>query len=371
MAQDPDSHKFNNDLLVNERDRELAARSYPRLFHVLDHPELREQFGCYDAHANAAKKRSRHSGLLAIVLGTLALLGASVASLFHNPEGSSTMLGMASALAGIASVMIGLWGVLYAKSKRHWLCQRLMTERLRQFHFQTFVSHLPEIVASLRFPGDAKAYVEARTGWFDAFKARYDGHLPAELTGILDGRRASDVWLHESTPVDSDTLQANLREVFAAYKALRIMHQLQYADHKLRPEGSLWSVSPRRLERFLSQAAFGCVLVLFALHVVLAVGLSVPTWPVAAVIHNPLVHVAAIWCAIIALAIRTVEEGLGIRDETERYRDYRSSVEAIRERFEQATDPAEKLRIMEDMERLSYEEMCSFLRNTHATRFVM
>jgi hypothetical protein len=46
-------------------------------------------------------------------------------------------------------------------------------------------------------------------------------------------------------------------------------------------------------------------------------------------------------------------------------------VEAIRERFDQAIDPAEKLRIMEDMERLSYEEMCSFLRNTHDTRFIM
>ena len=92
-----------------------------------------------------------------------------------------------------------------------------------------------------------------------------------------------------------------------------------------------------------------------------SVNLTVPSW----------VHVAAIWCAIFALAIRALEEGLGVWGETERYRDYRSSVEAIRKRFEEETSPAEKLRIMEEMERLSYEEMCSFLRHAHTTRFVM
>jgi hypothetical protein len=104
----------------------------------------------------------------------------------------------------------------------------------------------------------------------------------------------------------------------------------------------------------------------------IAVALAVPSFRAfGAFIHSPWVHVAAIWCAIFALAIRAMEEGLGVRDEAERYRDYRSSVEAIRERFERATRPEEKLRIMEEMERLAYEEMCSFLRNAHATRFVM
>ena len=64
-------------------------------------------------------------------------------------------------MAGIMSVVIGLWGVLYAKSKRQWLRQRLMTEWLRQFHFQTFVYHLPEIVASLGKSGDVEAYRSA------------------------------------------------------------------------------------------------------------------------------------------------------------------------------------------------------------------
>jgi protein-S-isoprenylcysteine O-methyltransferase Ste14 len=166
--------------------------------------------------------------------------------------------------------------------------------------------------------------------------------------------------------------QADLTEVFAAYKVLRINHQIQYANYKLRAEGNLWSGSPKKQGESLSQAAFVCVLALFAIHLLIAVALVVPMFETFhAFVHNPWVHVVAIWCAIFALAIRTVEEGFGVRDETERYRDYRSSVEAIRERFDQEIDPAEKLRIMAEMERLSYEEMCSFLRNAHATRFVM
>jgi len=372
MAQDLDSHTFNDDLLANSGDREFVASRYPGFVHILDHPELQQLLARYDVPANAAKHRSRRAGLLAIILGTFALLSASAESFSHQPDGSSTVLAMVSAIAGILSVVIGLWGVLYARSKRQWLCQRLMTERLRQFHFQTFVSRLPEIVASLGSPGAAKAYEEARGRWFDAFKARYEGHLPEELTGILDGSRASDVWLHEPMPLDPSVLQADLTDVFAAYKTLRIMHQLQYANYKLRAEGSLWSMSPKMQHGLLSQAAFVCILGLFSIHLGIAVALSAPALKAIDIfVHQPWVHVAAIWCAIGALAIRALEEGLGVRDETERYRDYRSSVEAICERFEQETDPVEKLRIMEDMERLSYEEMCSFLRNAYDTRFVM
>jgi hypothetical protein len=363
MVQDPDSHKFNNDLLANDGDRELAKRSYPGLIHVLDHYELQQLFTSYDAPANAAKAKSRFSGLLAIGLGTLALLGASAESLFHDPGLLSKILGMASAMAGIVSVAIGLWGVLYAKSKRQWLCQRLMTERLRQFHFQTFVRHLPEIVESLGTLGET--YRKKRDRWFDAFRMRYEGHLDAEFTGIVDGGSALDVWLHERTKPDLSVFQTDLTEVFAAYKTLRINHQLQYANYKLRAEGSLLSLSPKKQEEFLFLAAFVCVLLLFVIHLSIAIAFAI------AVIPSALVHVAAIWCAIFTLAIRAVDEGLGGRDEIERYCDYRASVEAISERFEKETDPVEKLQIMEDMERLSYEEMCSFLRNVHATRFVM
>lgn len=129
---------------------------------------------------------------------------------------------------------------------------------------------------------------------------------------------------------------------------------------------------PANIAGLLSQAAFVCVLCLFGIHLLIALALSLPAFAtLAALAHQPVVHVMAIWCAIMALVIRAAEEGLGVQAETAGYRDYRAAVEAIRKRFAEASEPAEKFRLMEEMERLSYEEMCSFLRHTQATRFVM
>ena len=129
--------------------------------------------------------------------------------------------------------------------------------------------------------------------WFNAFKARYEGHLDAELTGIVDGDRATDMGLHEPTPLDSTVFQADLlTEVLAAYKALRINHQLQYANYKLRAEGGLLSASPKKQVEILSQAAFICVLTLFAIHLSITGALSVSSFGAFdAFIHNPWVHV--------------------------------------------------------------------------------
>ncbi len=115
-----------------------------------------------------------------------------------------------------------------------------------------------------------------------------------------------------------------------------------------------------------------CVLGLFGIHLVIALALSFPALAsLASFAHKPVVHVTAIWFAIFALAIRAVEEGLGVREEAESYRDYRAALEAIAKRFTQASEPAEKFRLMEETERLSYEEMRRFLRHAQGTRFVM
>jgi len=46
----------------------------------------------------------------------------------------------------------------------------------------------------------------------------------------------------------------------------------------------------------------------------------------------------------------------------ERYQQYRSALRCIRDRFDNSATPAEKLQVMRDMERISFEEMRNFLR---------
>jgi hypothetical protein len=48
-------HRFNDDLLISDHDQDLAKTEYPEIYHVLDHPDLRDEFLRYDEVANKAK----------------------------------------------------------------------------------------------------------------------------------------------------------------------------------------------------------------------------------------------------------------------------------------------------------------------------
>src|SRR5262249_25496642 len=148
----------------------------------------------------------------AVVLAVLALFGASAEPLYRTAaEPWPRIAGGAAALFGLVSVIIGLWGVLYASRKEEWLRCRLMTERLRQFHFQSFVLRLPEIEASLRAgPEGALAYQRMRSEWFAEFLQAHEGRLDSRLGRIIDSEGEEDAWLHEpdrlGRPVDVEAL---------------------------------------------------------------------------------------------------------------------------------------------------------------------
>ena len=70
------------------------------------------------------------------------------------------------------------------------------------------------------------------------------------------------------------------------------------------------------------------------------------------------------------LAVRTLEEGLQPAREVERYTRYRSSLMSLLGRFDRATSPKDKLRIMHEVERTSYQEMRQFLKTNYEARYV-
>jgi hypothetical protein len=164
------SHRFNDDLLINRGDLDRAQMAFPHVAHVLDHPSLRDEFRRFDVPANAAKKRGRVAGLLAIGMGAVSLVIAAATPMYRGSP-HIWVFGLIAALLGVASIFIGFGGVLYARAKRRWLCNRVMTERLRQFHFQSFVCRWREIAASLNGTTAAKDYSDQRQNWFHTFLA--------------------------------------------------------------------------------------------------------------------------------------------------------------------------------------------------------
>jgi hypothetical protein len=371
MTSKVDNHKFNDDLLLTEKDRDYAIHHYSQIFHVLDHRQLQEFFLHYDNPANIAKRKSLLFGLSAIACGFAAL---AVAALELYPWDGMTEYCFAifSGVCAIASFLIGSAGMLIASRKREWLQHRLMGERIRQFHFQTFVFRIHEIFASLRDHDAKLSFALARERWFESFKKRFDRKLDAALFAILQDEDGSEMKLHEGARRGNTIIETEgLNPLFEAYRELRILHQLRYADYKLHDDHKILSSMPARQFATLSLISLALITLLVAIHAGILMGVTV--WPQHW--HTSNIHVVAvlliIWIALAALATRAIEEGLQPEREVERYRQYRAAVRTILERYNDASTQTQKLEIMVDMERAAFDEMRNFLIAFERSRFII
>jgi len=161
-----------------------------------------------------------------------------------------------------------------------------------------------------------------------------------------------------------------LDPIFDAYRELRILHQLDFANYKLQDDHRVISVMPRRQLVVLSQVVFACIVLLVVMHSGLLAGVLFPRLIFAA-FHSPEAVVVIIWLALTALATRAVEQGLQPEREIERYQQYRSGIRAILERYDEAESQKSKIAIMREMERLAFDEMRNFLITNERSRFVM
>lgn len=398
-AQSPasiDGHIYNDDLLLKDEYRTLAVKDFSKVAHVLDQPALRAAFQEQDDLALRAKRRSQAAGFWALVCGLLSLMIASGELAVGDALAPAWKHALAVAgvvLAVVAALIAGL-GMVSGKQKADWLHRRLFTERLRQFHFQTFVWRLREIAASFSLPNP---YAELWTQWFERFKYSYGEAKSSEkLSAILESTETPPIWLHEidghrhpSVPEKSEALT----ELFRAYRELRLKVQHGYATHMLRAMNSPGARGPSLWRRLMfpltgvplvrQQALLrGIWLVTFALllilHVVaLVFGLREPH-EAASAGHGaaPLdathwLHLLVMWSALVAIAAKTLSEGLGLSREIERYQEYRAVVADILARFDPAGDPKECVELMLEFERASFEEMRSFMRVHHESSFVI
>ena len=161
-----------------------------------------------------------------------------------------------------------------------------------------------------------------------------------------------------------------LEPVFQAYRELRILHQLDYADYKLQNDYRIISIMPRRQLAVLSQAAFTWLVLLLVMHIGILAGALFPA-SILGAFHSASAIVIIIWFALAALATRAIEEGLQPEREIERYQQYRSAVRAMLDRFDEASSQKSKLTVMREMERLAFDEMRNFLITNERARFVM
>lgn len=365
------AYPYNDDLLVAKEARDRARADFPDVFYVLDNPELRAAFDPVDREANGAKRRSQQVGIWAVVIGVLSLMGAAAEPLWHDSAWAVAVAATTASL-GLTAVLLGTFGVLHGEHKDRWIELRLCTERLRQFHFQAFIRMLPEIARSYSVgPAGIEHFAEKRRETLASFKEELFRHRDAKLEAVLAPGGGAQLWVDNG----GDALPAvpegfDPSPLFKAYRKLRFGEQISYPLHKLKLSSFTLALrgaplkNQRQSLRAIGTAAFSA---LIALHVLLLFA-SFAGWPG---VHSPLFHVSVVWSALIALGARTLEEGLTVSRDIERYEDYHATVSDALRRFDDAQTVEDKLRAMIEMERITFDEMRSFLRTAREAAFVL
>jgi len=371
-------HVFNDDLLVNEKDLAFAKSQFPKIIHLLDYPRLRQKFSEYDREANQARGWVRRLGLGAVASAGLALIALATEPAW--PDNIPVrFLALVFELGGVVAALVAGGGLFLGPWKRRWLEARLMTERLRQWHFQLLVRRGKDVEASFAGPDAIAHFQGERDRWLDSFLQSYEGKLESHLESLTEEPGTTGTWLHDChTEYSQETV---LTELFAAFEQLRFNHQHTYALYKLRKS------SAKHLGQFLdwpvvqqmavlagaSQFCFGCALICSAVLIygyaidVLATGSS------AAISSNAeqYIRLTAIVIALLGAALRTIQDGLAPDKEIERYKDYRGRTFQLLDSFKHTTDIKEHLRLMEELEIASVDEMKGFLRTHYNARFVL
>lgn len=382
---DMHEHIFNDDLLINEKrdrgktDLEWATEQFPEIIHLLDYRKLREKFKFYEEEANNARDWVRSLGFAAVVSAAVALLAVATEPIRPSFRWSP-ILALALEIGGLLGSLIAVGGLWIWPWKSRWLHARMMTERIRQWHFQLMVRRQSDVEASLQ-PGGRKKFEEQRDIWFDNFLNSYEGRLDAKLRSLTGQNSQSETWLHDvSGGYGKNTVY--LGTIFEAFRRLRFDHQVVYADYKLRTERQepfylflKWPAIHQM--KVLSGAANFCFVCAAICSVVLIYNYATDTFAPAhtgSASHGiqHYIRTAAVAIALCGAAFRTLQDGLAPDKEIERYEDYRSRTSQLRDRFITAkNDPKERLHLMEELELATVDEMKGFLRTHHNATFVL
>jgi hypothetical protein len=317
---------FNDDLLMNANDLSFAASQFPEIIHALDYPRLRDKFGEYEKIANSARDRVRLLGTVTVLFATLALLALVTDPLWsHNRW--TPRVGLIFEVGGLLAALIAANGMWLGPWKRRWLESRLMTERLRQWHFQLFVRRGQQLETSCTDQFAVAAFLAKRELWFDEFLKSHEGKLISQLESLTGEHSDSNTWLHDpQTTYSADSVIFD--RVCEAFKILRFTHQHSYAVYKSRIFSNepfwrflKWPAKQQlQLLSGISAFCFICTLIISGVliydHAVESIGLHAAELPPEVKLWG---RTGAIAIAIVGISFRTFQEGLGSEREIERY----------------------------------------------------
>jgi hypothetical protein len=377
-------HIFNDDLLANPADVAWIERTVPRLTPVLDFPELRQAFGPHDREAIQARRQTRFWGLLAIVCAVAALLATATEPLWGGKGLIPRIFGTGTELVGLLGAIVGAGGVWLGPSRRRWLVNRIAAERIRQwhFHFLVYRGDLVRRVTDEVGDEEVTAFRAERLRLFDDFLSRQRGKWDSLLTSLVATTYESEARLLEPAAGGNHGYaddQESFDSIAQIYRHLRLRHQLQYALYNLqtstdKPWRKFLFWPPIVQERILGSLGATCMVLALIVSAAIILGhvvaLVAGNVPLAVVLEHTALNSLAVALAVVAIAVRTLEDGLAIRADIDRYQHYAGRIQGLLREFDASASIRSRLHVMRECEKLCFEEMREFLVAHHQTRFI-
>jgi hypothetical protein len=418
MQASNDEPTFNHDLLIHPGDARVAHELYPSLAVVLHHRELIDYFKGFNDRADHAKRKSRKLGTCAILLAGAAIVMAAVevviSALWPVSGFASLTVGLFAAVCGLSSLAVGASGILFGRRKHEWLINRFMGERIRQYHFQSLIAQLPFIIAMASAGNDKNTIVNVRSKAqvtaedekpaetnavdsflkdrhrrFIEFQSAFEGEQKeAKFESAVGPDGEDDWWLCESQSTFSVVEnQPDLHHFFKAYRRLRLQHQLDFTNFKLKSDYKLFSEMPATQADVLADVSNISFWFIMFVHVCVFIIImsAAAVWTSDLLSSRPqdfqagsfapiVSHTfggAIIILAVVSLCAHAFGQGLQPEREVERYQQYRSTLKSILEQFDGTDGPTEKIKIMRQTERAAFDEMRNFLVTHRRSSFTM
>lgn len=357
----------NDDLVFKKDTKEHLNSLFPNVAPIFMADDLHDFFNSHDWPSITAKKTARKWGKVAILLGLGGIIVAALMPvlLIIFPGFSSPLTKILSVIVGALSVSglaVGYWMALNGKTKRDWMKNRLGTERIRQFHFQSIINNLSIVVEAIETQ-DFTQWDEIRAKSLARFKNFTNKDTYEILVAVLEDEAQDAVWLedawHKSDRVD-DALSPEFMEV---WREQRLGVQLRYTRLVLGATGSGMRQRATLINGLITGLTLGAMIVSLIVAIFY--------------ITDQSALVLAISQAILAIlgggsiAARAFEEGMNFTAEKDRMEWYLASLQGIEGRLRDANTSRDYIQLMREMERLSYQEMHRFLKTMHEAKFVM
>ena len=265
-------------------------------------------------------------------------------------------------------MLIGYTQILKGKEKAQWLTNRFWTERIRQFHFQLIVNNLEMAAAASKSKKDLRDWEAFRAREFDIFKQDYLRGVEDKIHHLEKDEAEDRPWISEEwdRPPHVPAASEQLDMLLKLFERQRFGIQLRYTERRL---VNGWH-SPETRSQWVSKLSDALTAVLLLATVTVGIG-SIDAFIERS---NPpyriIVGLIAAISSSSVVAMRAMKEGLLFGADAERYKWYLAAVRTLHHRLEHA-DRAQKVHLLRELERVSYQEMRRFILAVKQARFVI